>query len=488
MAHPYALVANWDSTEAALYGQVLGAEGLEAVLVRDGEDALDALRNRGAPAVLVTDLSLPRTDGFGILGELRRLAPADRSPALVVAASEELRTVAARLRVALGIGEILPKHAPADLVREVLRRLLRGSRQPEPGREDRVQAAEVGRSSLARAASVGILSEASPREALQRLVSETAQAFAVPIALVSLVMPGSEGPQVSLTATFVPSPDAVQGCSLLREVIGSREPLIVPDAAEHPLFAEDPFVRTGVVRGYAGVPLIGPKGEGRGALCLIDVKPLRLGATELDVLMGLARRLAAELELHALVQRSTEEARRLSEQLNSERERSRDYVSSLSRLALTDQLTGLANRRGGQEALAREVARSRRTGAKLSFALFDLDHFKRLNDLRGHAAGDMVLREFGRILLASLRASDVAIRWGGEEFLIVLPEVTLEGARTLAERVRSSLAGLDFGPAGRVTTSAGVSELQPNEDADAAIARADARLYEAKTAGRNLVA
>ena len=173
----------------------------------------------------------------------------------------------------------------------------------------------------------------------------------------------------------------------------------------------------------------------------------------------------------------------------SSRERvdSHERFTALSRLALTDPVTALANRRGGEEALAREVARAHRTGSPLSLVLFDIDRFKNINDRAGHAVGDRVLRGISEILSASQRGSDLAMRWGGEEFLVLLPDVGLAGARIFAERVRENVQNLAVADAGRITVSAGVSELVGDEDPAVALARADANLYRAKAGGRNRV-
>jgi diguanylate cyclase (GGDEF)-like protein len=157
-----------------------------------------------------------------------------------------------------------------------------------------------------------------------------------------------------------------------------------------------------------------------------------------------------------------------------------------TRLALTDSLTGLYNRRGGEDALKREVARAARSGQPLAFVLMDIDHFKQVNDRHGHFAGDRVLAQVAALFGRQARASDVCVRWGGEELLAILPATSLAGARIFAERVRRAVEGSDFGVVGRVTVSAGVSEMG-EDDAATAIARADAAMYAAKAAGRNCV-
>jgi diguanylate cyclase (GGDEF)-like protein len=164
-----------------------------------------------------------------------------------------------------------------------------------------------------------------------------------------------------------------------------------------------------------------------------------------------------------------------------------DIADSRQRLALTDELTGLSNRRAGEQAVAREVARVYRTGQPLSFALFDVDHFKRVNDTCGHPAGDRVLRAVGQLINGFLRGGDTAVRWGGEEFLAILADVGLDGAHATAERIRAAVANLNVEGVGTVTISAGVSEFERGESAEAALARADVKLYEAKAGGRNRI-
>jgi diguanylate cyclase (GGDEF)-like protein len=118
--------------------------------------------------------------------------------------------------------------------------------------------------------------------------------------------------------------------------------------------------------------------------------------------------------------------------------------------------------------------------------LLDLDNFKQVNDRFGHAAGDDILRQVSQVLASTFRASDLAVRWGGDEFLVLLPDVSAVGAATFAERARLRIEKLGF-PSGNVTVSAGVVAIGENERAQDALARADAQLYQAKHAGRNRV-
>jgi diguanylate cyclase (GGDEF)-like protein len=163
----------------------------------------------------------------------------------------------------------------------------------------------------------------------------------------------------------------------------------------------------------------------------------------------------------------------------------------VERQALVDGLTGLANRRQCEDALGSELARVDRFGGSLAVVVADLDSFKAVNDRYGHPAGDSVLREFALLLQESLRDIDLASRWGGEEFLLVLPGTDLAGGAQVAERIRVALAGrivlaVDGTPI-PITASFGVAATPPATTASELFAAADAALYEAKRAGKNRV-
>jgi diguanylate cyclase (GGDEF)-like protein len=163
----------------------------------------------------------------------------------------------------------------------------------------------------------------------------------------------------------------------------------------------------------------------------------------------------------------------------------------VERQALVDGLTGLANRRQCEEALDAELSRAARFGGPLSIVFGDLDDFKVVNDDHGHPVGDTVLREFARVLERSVREVDLAGRWGGEEFLLILPGTDGAGALRLAQRVRDYLEGRTLltpeGVPVRVTASFGVAEYEPGTEPERLIAAADAALYEAKRNGKNRV-
>jgi two-component system, cell cycle response regulator len=162
------------------------------------------------------------------------------------------------------------------------------------------------------------------------------------------------------------------------------------------------------------------------------------------------------------------------------------------RLATTDMLTGLLNRRAFLDAIERERARSDRHAFPLSLLLVDVDHFKRVNDGRGHAAGDAVLRGIARVLSRVARKSDFVARWGGEEFVVALPQTSEAGARVAAERVRRAVATethavADGGDPISVTVSIGAASSDAPWSVDQLVSSADAAMYAAKLRGRNRV-
>jgi diguanylate cyclase len=163
----------------------------------------------------------------------------------------------------------------------------------------------------------------------------------------------------------------------------------------------------------------------------------------------------------------------------------------IEELAELDELTGSFNRRCIMRMLDDEIARAQRVNTPCSIALIDLDWFKRINDAHGHPIGDEVLRTFAITVFANIRNIDKFGRYGGEEFLLVLPETPGDAAARILDRLRAIIADLDwsaFSPGMRVTISAGVATLRRDESPDTFLARADSALYAAKARGRNRIA
>jgi diguanylate cyclase (GGDEF)-like protein len=163
----------------------------------------------------------------------------------------------------------------------------------------------------------------------------------------------------------------------------------------------------------------------------------------------------------------------------------------IEELAELDELTGSYNRRCIMRLLDAEIEKSRQTSSPCAIALIDLDWFKRINDAHGHPVGDEVLRTFAITIFANIRPADCFGRYGGEEFLLLLPGTDREAASRMLDRLRGIVADLDwsaFSPGMRVTISAGVVTLRDNDTADTFLVRADSALYSAKALGRNRVA
>lgn len=169
---------------------------------------------------------------------------------------------------------------------------------------------------------------------------------------------------------------------------------------------------------------------------------------------------------------------------------SKRMENELRRLAMTDPLTGAFNRRHGQSRLAAELHRRERYGTSVSVLLADIDHFKSINDRLGHEAGDRALQNLVSVAGTEARTADSIVRWGGEEFLLILPETPLDGAAAVAERLRAAVASAGFAAAGgeelAITLSIGAAEAD-GADPDTLIRRADEALYRAKQGGRNRV-
>jgi diguanylate cyclase len=168
----------------------------------------------------------------------------------------------------------------------------------------------------------------------------------------------------------------------------------------------------------------------------------------------------------------------------------KEAYKRIEELAELDELTGSYNRRCIMRMLDEEIARAARNGSPCSVALIDLDWFKRINDAFGHPTGDEVLRTFAITMFANIRANDRFGRYGGEEFLLVLPDMDTSGAVRALNRLRAIISDLDwsaFSPSMKVTISAGVATLKQNETPDTFLARADSALYAAKARGRNRI-
>ncbi|WP_460530365.1 sensor domain-containing diguanylate cyclase [Chitinimonas naiadis] len=226
-------------------------------------------------------------------------------------------------------------------------------------------------------------------------------------------------------------------------------------------------------RMYSGANLISNDGFRVGTLCVLDTKPRGLSERQQALLIRLAHQVVSLMEL---------------------RKRDKELEAALlvsQRLAREDALSGLLNRRTLLELLDQEQQRSGRFNSPLSVVMVDLDHFKRVNDTLGHAMGDAVIRGVGKILREQIRMTDIAGRYGGEEFCLILPNTDSAGAARLAEALRGTIAATHFEDNDyntRVTASFGISTGYAGApDANELLRKADTALYQAKANGRDQV-
>jgi len=250
----------------------------------------------------------------------------------------------------------------------------------------------------------------------------------------------------------------------------------IPDLSDDYRTANMPLtVNAPHMRFYSSVAMMSADAFAIGTLSVMDTRPGALTEDQHRMLANLGRQAMALIEL-----RANERALNTSQR-------------ELELLSTTDELTGLHNRRSLQQRLKFEVARSKRFRTPLSAVMIDIDHFKKINDGFGHAAGDQVLANIGRMLRESVRVIDIAGRWEGEEICVILPNTPLEGACKFAETLRGKLeaqlhhVGIRVIP---VTASLGVGSFNHMEidDAESLLRQAEDALSRAKEGGRNRIA
>lgn len=271
-------------------------------------------------------------------------------------------------------------------------------------------------------------------------------------------------------------------------ILKPEDMLIVPDTLLDERFHDNPFV-TGEpkIRFYAGAPLV-MNGQATGTFCVMDNRPRQLTPFQKQAMIGLSRQAAALLELRAAIRdlrHHISERNWYEQKLESYQQMLEEQNAELTELSKTDALTGLPNRRAFNVALASAIKAASSQGRPLCVAILDVDHFKMINDLHGHPAGDTVLAAIGRILDAQRGSRGFAARSGGEEFVVILPDTALDAAELQCEFMRQAVQDRAHGLP--VTISIGVTQYRAGDTAAAMYARADEALYVAKRNGRNCV-
>jgi diguanylate cyclase (GGDEF)-like protein len=291
-------------------------------------------------------------------------------------------------------------------------------------------------------------------ESFDRVARLISQIFGVEIGIVSMIdghrqwykaAKGLEATETNLSETFC------------RYTIQGDQAMVVPDATQDERFADNPMVTGGpAIRFYAGVPLRTRDGYNLGTLCAIDSRPRQFGQKDVAILEDLARMVMRDLEL--------------------------------SQQVAVDELTGALSRTAFKAEARRHVALASRSGEPMTVIGFDLDHFKSINDVRGHAVGDKVLAAVGDVCRTHLRGSDFLGRLGGEEFAVLLPKTDLDGGMLVAGKLREAIEALSAEFGFPISASFGVASRGGKFDqVDAMLERADQAMYAAKRNGRNQV-
>jgi putative two-component system response regulator len=462
------LVVDDDPRSARLLSACLAAIGHRVTLAASAEEAIEAI-GAERPDLILCDICLPAMDGIELTRRLRSGEMAREVPIVMVTSMDDRKVLTRSLEA--GADDVLSKPVNAVELRTRVRSLLR----------NKVLADEL---------------RARERAALSFVPVNEGEILSNPAGAEADTQPGSYGPAV---ATILVVEDDKQECRLMEAYLGSDdrhlEIVHTVDSALAFLERESPdlVVLDLVLPGQTGYELIErmrqvPRHAHTPILvvsALVDVqdrvRALELGADDF-ILKGSDR---AELQARARrLLRSKRSLDQLSQRCNH-----------ALRQAVTDGLTGLYTHGFMQDTLQRQAACSRRYEWPLSLLFVDIDHFKQINDRHGHAVGDAVLRSVGQVIARCSREGDTAVRYGGEEFVLLLPHTSRVQAKTLAERIRVaaetvaiSCPQLPQHEGLRITVSIGISGM-PEDANDAAtlLQHADEAMYQAKRAGRNQI-
>lgn len=298
--------------------------------------------------------------------------------------------------------------------------------------------------------------DTAPEEEFDAIIQLMLNIFKVEVAAISLI---DNDRQWFKAARGVKSSETPRSTAFCDHTIRSADVFSVEDAMRDQRFVGNPLVTPADgLRCYLGAPLTTPDGYNVGSVCVAGRTPRHFSTADHEVLRSFARLVVSQMELR--------------------------------RIAKRDSLTGALSRRGFEEAVAQSFLEFHKTEKPASIAVFDLDHFKTINDTHGHIVGDIVLRSVVEAAGGVLRRTDVIGRIGGEEFAVLMRGTPVDAAMQVAERLRGAIEALRFAeePSLQVTTSIGVAACKPDDsEPHLWLDCADKALYAAKQAGRNTV-
>ena len=467
------LVADDDKALLSTVGWILRDRGYDVVSVSSGEEIIRKLEQE-SPDLVMLDIMMPKVDGLRVLEQVKREDRWRDLPILMISSMPpEDGTVKS---LGLGAADFIPK---PFRVRELLARVeahLRSARELSDARKEARTRSEL----------VEILHEVTdslkPDEIFHILARRVGRALNIPMC--SIVMSGPHDAVGIVVATF--DNPMLRNLEIqlsrypeIRKALETNETVLVQDVKVDPIYAEvrEEWRREGInVRTRSAIALPFDLHGSRAGVFFLRTTDKQPALTEGDARFATTVISAAV----AAIEKGYD-----LESAVSDRER-------FQWLANTDPLTETLNRRALIEKLRGELDRGRRYGHELTVLMIDIDHFKNINDTRGHLVGDSVLRDLGDILNEEARSVDIVARYGGEEFVIVLPDTGLDGGTAFAERLRTRVAAHPFGEQTdhfEITISIGVAGvgLTDEVDVESVLERADQALYRAKNEGRNRV-
>jgi two-component system cell cycle response regulator len=448
------LIVDDVATNRAIARARLGANYYDVVEAASGEEAL-ALAASEQPDLILLDVLMPGIDGFETCRRLKESPATMHIPVVMLTALEGQEE---RIRgLDAGADDFLSKPYPDMALHSRVSSLIRMKLMIDELRL---------RHETSRMLGLEGLTAPDPRPSLE----------AASVLLVSDSDELIEGTLAAIRARLGCAIEIAEGEAAARALLGSNR---------YDACLIGPRLRDGEPMRLAS--LLRARPETRQIPVMMVFPPEQLAQAHLAMEMGVADYLTYPPDFAELTARLRVQLRR-----KHYSDRLRSAMDETLVLAVTDPLTGLYNRRYARGHLEALIARQEGAGQGLAAMALDLDRFKAINDTHGHAAGDEVLREFARRLRESVRGIDLVARIGGEEFLVVMPDILPEHARSVAERVRAAVECAGFRLPGRaapigVTVSIGLAFHLPGEPAAALIERADAALYRSKNSGRNMV-